>query len=247
MSVQHTISTNKLLLLDHGFIQLVDSMGSDLSVVNSARVSFGKRTEKLEGKDENLITYLAAHNHTSPFRHVQFQFHVKAPEAVARQWYKHVIGCSYSGGVTGSGEKDHGWNEISGRYVDLSDVEMYCPEQFRAQSINNRQASSGTLGDGDAQAASHAALTNHYKLCTETYRYLISIGVAKEQARLALPFGLYTEWYWTASLQAVAHFISLRQHPGAQWEIQQYAQAMEHLATSVAPYSLGALQSVEAK
>lgn len=242
MTDTRTVHSNRLLLLDHGFIQLVDSMGSDLSVVNSARVSFGKKCHELREQDEKLITYLAQHNHTSPFRHVQFQFHVKAPEAVARQWYKHVIGCNY-----GDGEKDHGWNEISGRYVDLSDTEMYIPDQFRAQARDNRQASAGTLGDGDAQQAAHSMVAMHNKACVDTYRYLLNLGVAKEQARLVLPFSLYTEWYWTASLQAVAHFISLRQHPGAQWEIQQYAQAMEHLATSVAPYSLGALQSAEAK
>jgi thymidylate synthase (FAD) len=224
-------------VLDHGFVRLVSSMGSDLTVVNSARVSFGKAIKKLEQKDTTLIDYLANHGHTSPFRHVQFQFHVKAPEFVARQWYKHVIGCGYTGGDWG-GEKDHAWNEISGRYVDQSEVDIYYPEIWRAQSANNKQASEGEIFD---QVLASHLYKDAVGQALVMYKELLLLGVAKEQARVVLPLGIYTEWYWTASLHAVAHFINLRTHAGAQWEIQQYANAIHHEAASVAPVSLDAL------
>ena len=102
-------------VLDKGFIEVVDSLGSDLTVVNSARVSFGKRKEKFDKSDERLVRYLAKHKHYSPFRHLQVQFHIKAPEFVMRQWYKHVVGIETT---SNSSTKDHAWNEISGRYVE---------------------------------------------------------------------------------------------------------------------------------
>src|ERR1044072_3599697 len=118
-----------------GSIELVDHMGSDLTVVNSARVSFGKRKTQLDESDTKLINFLAKHKHWSPFRHVQFQFHIKAPEIVGRQMYKHIIGADYA-------FKDHAWNEISGRYVEYDD-EFYIPSMYRKQSDSNKQASIG--------------------------------------------------------------------------------------------------------
>ena len=119
-------------VLDKGFVEVLDKLGNDLSVVNSARVSFGKRKETWDKSDERLVTFLAKHKHFSPFRHLQVQFHIKAPEFVMRQWYKHVVGIeTTSSSVT----KDHAWNEISGRYVPVE--EFYIPEIWRKQSKDN--------------------------------------------------------------------------------------------------------------
>ena len=122
-------------VLDKGFVEVIDTLGDDLTVVNSARVSFGKRKTKWDKSDERLVRYLAKHKHHSPFRHLQIQFHIKAPEFVMRQWYKHVVGIETT---SNSSTKDHAWNEISGRYVPVED--FYIPEVFRNnQRIINRQ------------------------------------------------------------------------------------------------------------
>jgi thymidylate synthase (FAD) len=229
-----TLTPRRIDLLDHGFIELVDSMGSDLTIVNSARVSFGKRKAKLSDGDRKLIGYLAEHKHWSPFRHVQFQFHCKVPEFVARQWYKHVVGIAYSEMPT----VDHAWNEISMRYVNASDFNFYTPDAFRAQSENNRQASTDTPVDDPALLADYQ---RHCESSLALYHRLVEKGVAREQARGLLPLSIYTEFYWTASLQALAHFIQLRRHEGAQYEIRLAADALERLAQSVAPVALNAL------
>ena len=122
-------------VLDKGFIEVIDTLGDDLTVVNSARVSFGKRKTKWDKGDERLVRYLAKHKHHSPFRHLQIQFHIKAPEFVMRQWYKHVVGIETT---SNSSTKDHAWNEISGRYVEYD--EFYQPEVYRKQSEDNKQA-----------------------------------------------------------------------------------------------------------
>ena len=214
-----------------GFIELVDSMGSDLTVVNSARVSFGKRKQVIEEEDSKLINYLSKHKHWSPFRHVQLQFHIKAPEIVGRQFYKHIVGSDYT-------FKDHAWNEISGRYL-VYDDEFYEPTKYRKQSKNNKQASTDEEVDHALAASTtyETALTHAYSC----YKTLIELGVSKEQARGVLPVSFYTEWHWTASLQAVINLIKLRDDSHAQWEIRQYALAMKDMAMSVAPVSVRSL------
>jgi len=232
---------NVYTLLDHGFVELVDSMGTDLTVVNSARVSFGKRKKDLSEGDKKLIKYLADHQHWSPFRHVQLQFHCKVPEFVARQWYKHVVGISYSEG--GNAAIDHAWNEISLRYVDASEFDVYIPSAFRKQSEDNKQASlDDTITDNgelrqEFKDQAQAALAQYHKL--------VEMGVAREQARGILPLSIYTEFYWTVSLQALVNFIKLRTHPGAQYEIRLYADALRKLAEPVVPVSFDALLGVE--
>ncbi len=221
-----------LKVLDHGFVELVDALGSDLTVVNSARVSFGKRKSKLSPADERLIRYLAVHKHWSPFRHVQIQFHCKVPEFVARQWYKHVVGISYSESPTA----DHAWNEISLRYVDASDFDYYTPSPFRKQSEDNKQASMDAPVD-DSEGNLHRRYEEHSQAALELYRTLVERGVAKEQARGVLPLNIYTEFYWTVSLQAIVNFIHLRKHPGSQFEIRQYANAVEQLTKFIVPVS----------
>lgn len=139
-SKQISIETNKSEILDKGFIQVIDKLGDDLTVVNSARVSFGKRKEKYDDNDRKLVKYLAKNKHWSPFRHMLVQFHVKAPEFVMRQWYKHVVGIETT---SSSSAKDHAWNEISGRYVPVTD--FYTPDNWRKQSEDNKQASQEVL------------------------------------------------------------------------------------------------------
>mgnify|MGYP003118232898 FL=1 len=217
-------------VLDKGFIEVVDSLGNDLTVVNSARVSFGKRKKYWDKSDERLVRYLAKHKHYSPFRHLQVQFHIKAPEFVMRQWYKHVVGIeTTSNGST----KDHAWNEISGRYVPVE--EYYIPEIWRKQSDDNKQASEGELGDEQNSRAIHyynTALTTTINM----YNRLINdLGVAKEQARVILPLSQYTEVYWTASFQAIMNFIELRNEKTSQIEIQEYAKVMLEQMKEVFP------------
>ena len=221
----------KSKVLDKGFIEVIDSLGNDLTVVNSARVSFGKRKTKFDKSDERLVRYLAKHKHYSPFRHLQVQFHLKAPEFVMRQWYKHVVGIETT---SNSSTKDHAWNEISGRYVEYD--EFYQPEVYRKQSEDNKQASEGQFekSEYDYQFVD-INWTNAHESCVSAYKQLIEIGMAKEQARCILPLTLYTEVYWTASFQSIMNFIELRDEKTSQIEIQEYARTMKDLMSDVYP------------
>lgn len=220
------MSHPEISVLDRGFVRLIDHMGTDLTVVNAARVSFGKRKEAFDDKDAELVGYLAEHEHTAPFRHAYLTFHVKAPIFVFRQWMKHRIASDF--------------NEISGRYVEFREDEFYVPEHFRQQAKVNKQGS-----EGEIDAANRAnALSTFQAACQQSvahYKQLIELGVCREQARCVLPLGLYSEVYWTASLQAVAHFLHLRLDGHAQWEIRQYAQAVRSLTEPLFPNSLTAL------
>ena len=195
-------------VLDKGFIEVVDVMGSDLSVVNAARVSFGKRKETMSPGDGKLIRYLWKHMHTSPFRHASIQFHLKAPIFVLRQWMKHQVGCA--------------WNEISGRYV-VFEPDFYVPANWREQHESNKQGSKGAITNQDAATEVYEATLRHQ---FDTYNDLLAQGVCKEQARMILPVATYSECYWTCSLQAIMHFLSLRLDAHSQWEIRQYAAAV---------------------
>lgn len=244
------IPANAIQVLDYGFVSLVDKLGTDLTPVNAARVSFGKVSTEFSEKDGKLITRLAnppegEEPHTAPFRHAMLQFHIKAPEFIMRQWYKHVVGCEWT-----SGERrfvDSAWNEISGRYVEY-DPEFYVPAQFRPQATKNKQASA----DGDLSNKELFTLQNSigdtpftvmdaYKLSISDsfswYKKLLNAGVSREQARCLLPVSFYSEVYWTCSLQAAAHFVKLRSHSGAQYEIQEYAKAIEKFMRDTFPVS----------
>lgn len=214
-------------VLDKGFIEVIDKLGSDLTVVNSARVSFGKRKETFDSSDRKLVKFLAKNKHWSPFRHMMVQFHVKAPEFVMRQWYKHVVGIETS---SSSSAKDHAWNEISGRYVPVSD--FYIPVNWRKQSENNKQASEGSIED---QNSANEIFNSAMNDILNSYQKLLDLGVAKEQARMLLPLNQYTEVYWTASFQAIMNFIDLRDEATAQWEIREYAIAMKELMYNIYP------------
>lgn len=216
----------EIKVLDKGFVRLIDHMGSDLSVVNAARVSFGKVKTVFEDGDAKLVDYLAEHEHTSPFRHTALTLHVKAPIFVFRQWMKHRIGSEF--------------NEISGRYVEFPEDEFFVPATFRQQAKVNKQGSEGEI----AEANRARALASYLASCREAvgyYKEMLSLGVCREQARCVLPLALYSEVYWTVSLQAVAHFIRLRADSHAQWEIQQYAAAVRQVVEPLYPVGLKAL------
>jgi len=220
----------EIQVLDKGFVRLIDHMGSDLSVVNAARVSFGKRKEAIDEGDAKLIRYLSGHEHTSPFRHTALTMHVKAPIFVFRQWMKHRIASEF--------------NEISGRYVEFPEDEFFVPALFRKQAKVNKQGSEGEI-DPEHRERALVAYLESCRGAVAHYKELISLGVCREQARCILPLGLYSEVYWTVSLQAVGHFIRLRSDSHAQWEIQQYAAAVRHLVEPLFPVSLAALLDSE--
>ena len=211
----------KIDVLDKGYIEVVDTLGDDLTPVNAARVSFGGRSEKFTDKDRRLSKFLIKHKHFSPFRHQHVMMIIKAPEFVMRQWYKHVVGIeTTSSSVT----KDHAWNEISGRYVEVE--EYYVPEVYRAQSDDNKQASEGEVEDQKGALQSWEDSIVHAKIF---YEGLLRRGVAKEQARAVLPLSQYTQVWWTASFQSIMNFIELRDEKTAQVEIQEYARALKEI------------------
>ena len=217
----------KLDVLDKGYIEVVDTLGDDLTPVNAARVSFGGRSDQFTDKDRKLSKFLIKHKHFSPFRHQHIQVIIKAPEFVMRQWYKHVVGIeTTSSHVT----KDHAWNEISGRYVPYD--EFYEPKEFRKQSEDNKQASDGLIDD---QVSATIKWRTSQMKSIETYKELLDMGMAKEQARSILPLTLYTKVWWTASFQSVMNFIELRDEATSQVEIQEYARALKEIMLEAFP------------
>ena len=217
----------KIDVLDKGYIEVVDKLGDDLTPVNAARVSFGGRSDTFEEKDRKLSKFLIKHKHFSPFRHQHVMFIIKAPEFVMRQWYKHVVGIeTTSAHVT----KDHAWNEISGRYVPYD--EFYEPTEFRKQSEDNKQASDGLVED---QIKATMMWREAQTKTIETYKELLDMGMAKEQARSILPLTVYTKVWWTASFQSVMNFIELRDEPTSQIEIQEYARALKEIMLDIFP------------
>ena len=219
----------KIDVLDKGYIELVDSLGDDLTPVNAARVSFDGFSKEFTDKDRKLSRFLIKHKHHSPFRHQHAMFIIKAPEFVMRQWYKHVVGIeTTSSHVT----KDHAWNEISGRYVPYD--EFYEPKEFRKQSEDNKQASDGLVDD---QVTATMKWREAQMKTIETYKELLDMGMAREQARSILPLTVYTKVWWTASFQSIMNFIELRDEATSQVEIQEYARAMKKIVLTLFPES----------
>lgn len=216
-------------VLDHGYIRTVHVMGTDLDVVNAARVSFDKEVSELSDKDEKLIEYLVKHKHDSCLRHCVMTFEVYAPLMVARQWYKHAVSSSHV-------DDQLGWNESSRRYVTENEV-FYIPraDEWRSAPQDKKQGS-----DQDLPSDAGAIYTRQMQRIVESslilYRMALSDGVAPEQARLLLPaYAMYVRWRWTASLNALLHFVSLRMDNHAQYEIQAYAQAIFDEVSSAYP------------
>tara|TARA_B100001123_G_scaffold1139_1_gene1570 strand:- start:1415 stop:2110 length:696 start_codon:yes stop_codon:yes gene_type:complete len=217
----------KIDVLDKGYIEVVDSLGDDLTPVNAARVSFGGRSEKFTNKDRRLSKFLIKHKHFSPFRHQHVMMIIKAPEFVMRQWYKHVVGIETT---SNHPTKDHAWNEISGRYVPYD--EFYEPTEFRKQSEDNKQASDGLIDDQKTTKLLWQTAQNH---SISAYNEMLDMGMAKEQARSILPLTVYTQVWWTASFQSIMNFIELRDEKTSQVEIQEYARALKEIMLEVYP------------
>lgn len=222
-------------VLDKGYVRLVDTMGNDLSVVNSARVSYNKSKDEMSQGDLKLIDFLAREDHTSPFRHAALQFEVYAPLMVARQWWKYIIGSAHQEPLTA-------WNESSRRYI-TEESEFYIPadNEWRSKPENTKQGS-GKVLDSEMGADLRQMLELHVQQGNERYNLAMELGVAPEQARLFLPaYGLYVRWYWTASLQGVAHFLNQRIEQDAQKEIQDYAKAVRELSVGAFPVAINKL------
>jgi thymidylate synthase (FAD) len=211
-------------VLDLGRVELLDTFGDDLTVVNAARVSYNKESTELTSKDEKLIKFLAEHNHVTPFFHPQIRMRLKMPIFVAREWYRHQIGFAR--------------NEVSRRYVDY-EPEMYCPELVRERDEKLKQGSK--LGAVSDNALAVAMIKNANESAAELYQELLDMGVAPEVARTVLPQGMYTEFIETGSLAAYARLCNLRLDPSAQWEIRQYAEAVSNLLREKFPVSWAAL------
>ena len=209
------INTLKLTYVHH--------CGSDLTVVNSARVSFAKFVEEfIEGKDDRLINFLAREDHHSPFNHSFLTCHVKAPIFVARQLAKH---------------KFMPWNEVSRRYVD-DPPEFYWPKEWRVRSVDKKQGSGGLLEDSSYIKMGEPDMENYF---TDLYFNLINdYGVAPEQARMILPLNTYTEWYWSGTLGAWMDMYNLRSKSDTQWETQQIALQAGDILQTYWPYSFEA-------
>ena len=197
-------------------------MGSDLSVVNAARVSFSKESNKFSEKDEKLINYLAKHNHWSPFGHASVQLHIKAPVFVARQLVKHQVGLV--------------WNEVSRRYVD-DEPEFFIPDQWRSRPENSKQ------GSGEEIIIYNIESTMQF--VKQTYQNLLKANVAPEMARMVLPQNMYTEWYWSGTLMAFARVCNLRCKDDTQFETQHIADCIDWHLHEKFPVSWGALRELD--
>jgi len=216
---------------DIGFVEYVSHMGSDTTVVNSARVSFGKHITDLDECDKKLIKYLIKHKHTSTLEHNVITFRFKVPLFIRSQHHRH---------------RTWSYNEISRRYTEF-DLEFYEPKQFRKQSESNRQASVDEWFDPECEIAGHPLcasdlLKQHHDASLYVYNKLLELGVCREQARGALPQSLYTEYYGTVNLNNLFKFIGLRLHEGAQWEIQQVAKACLEIVKDLFPITVEAYE-----
>jgi len=222
-----TDNKTKLYLSDQiGFVELLESFGDDLTVVNAARVSFDKESHVLTEGDKKLIHYLAKHDHVSPFFHPQIRLRIKMPIFVAREWYRHTIGLSR--------------NEVSRRYVDTP-PECWVPraEEIRERDPKLKQGSKATpVAESDEV---YQVLRTQTESALATYHTLLSSGVAPELARTILPQSMYTEFIETGSLAAYARICNLRLDPTAQKEIRDYATMIDTLMRDIFPVSWEAL------
>ena len=228
MTQQNEIIGNKnyIPLLNAGFVGLVDHMGNDDSIVQAARVSYGKGTKKVS-EDRGLIRYLVRHSHTTPLEMVTFKFHAKMPLFVARQWIRH---------------RTASVNEYSGRYSEMSE-DMYLPEleHIQPQSTNNKQGRSGEYTKDEQFRIQNDLIYNNQQDQTE-YKKLLDKNLAKEMARGVLSVNNYTTWYWQINLHNLFHFLKLRMDAHAQYEIRVFADAMYELIKPIVPIACEAFE-----
>ena len=237
-------SYNRTLFLYNdriGSVSFVDSMGTDLTIVNSARVSFGREKTELDQRDKRLIKYLVKHKHTSTFEHNVITFKFVVPLFVRSQHHRH---------------RTWSYNEISRRYTDKN-MQFYLPEVFRTQHESNRHASNpedlitpkvggeenGILSKSSMRMSD--ILSIRTRDCLEAYEMMVEKGVCREQARMVLPQNLYTEYYGTCNLSNLLKFIDLRTHEGAQWEIQKVAEACLEIASDLWPVAVESYRDIK--
>ena len=222
-----------------GSVDYVDHMGSDLTIVNSARVSFGKQKKTMDKRDEKLIKYLMEHKHTSTMEHNIVTFRFTVPLYVRSQHHRH---------------RTWSYNEISRRYTDV-DIRFYEPKSFRTQHESNRQASNTkelinpelNLGGGKYKMTAAEASVGLRNTSLELFNLLIESGVCREQARGILPQNMYTEYYGTVDLNNLLKFVELRTHDGAQWEIQKVAEACLDIAETLWPITINCYRETRGK
>ena len=212
-------------VLDHGFVRLIDYMGSDDAIVQAARVSYGEGTKKVQ-EDRGLIRYLLRHRHTTPFEMVEFKFHVKLPIFVARQWIRH---------------RSANVNEYSGRYSVMKE-EFYLPDEsdVRFQSTVNKQGRSKKEVPAELRQKFLDYQLKSQKESYSAYMEFVDSELARELARISLPLSLYTEWYWKIDLHNLFHFLRLRMDAHAQKEIQDYGKVMADMVKAVCPVAFEA-------
>ena len=215
-----------------GSVDYINHMGDDLTVVNSARVSFGVEKNKLDEKDKKLIKYLIKHNHTSTLEHCVITFRFTVPLFVRSQHHRH---------------RTWSYNEISRRYTD-EDIDIYELSEFRTQHNSNRQASNtDNMINPVLRCGSDcdSLVSMHHQMSFDLYHKMIDAGVCREQARGVLPQNLYTKYYGTVNLNNLLKFIELRTHEGAQWEIQQVALACLEIAKDLWPITIEAYKNIK--
>ena len=220
----------ELPVLDKGFVRLIDYMGSDESIVQAARVSYGAGTKKVS-EDRGLIRYLMRHSHTTPFEMVEFKFHIKLPIFIARQWIRH---------------RTANVNEYSGRYSVMED-EFYVPspDAIKFQSKSNKQGREEEEVPANLQQRVIEILTKGQRESYAIYENLLEDDIARELSRINLPLSLYTQWYWKIDLHNLLHFLKLRMDEHAQREIREYAVVIAGIAKAVVPVAWEAFEEYQ--
>lgn len=203
-------------VLDKGFVRIEEVAGTDLSIVNAAKVSFDKRSKEFGNDERKILHFLIREKHTSPLEHTMFRFHVKVPKVVVSEWHRHRIGVSY--------------NEVSGRYVSFEDREFYIPDHLRVQKGKPGNYRFERLKEDPTRQSMHLDFVAWLEWMGEQfrdgYKYFAGMGIAKEQLRLPIPFNFYTEMVFTCNVHSLMHFLTLRLGPNAMWEIRQYGLAL---------------------
>lgn len=227
MNTQNMPQLRQRKILNTGFVKLDSVDGDDLTVVQSARVSY-RGSVKGDEKDQRLIAFLLNNGHETPFEHVTFRFHIKCPIFVARQWFRH---------------RWASYNEVSGRYTVIQD-DFYIPTHFRTQLEKNYKYEN--LPEAKCNEL-YTKFENYHKAVYGFYKKLLEQGVAKEQARMILPQSMFTEFYWTVNARALMNFLKLRCDEHAQWEIQQYANTILDFFVEYMPWTANAFIKKEMK
>jgi thymidylate synthase (FAD) len=233
------VEANRIDVLDKGYVRLEAITGKDLSTVNSAKVSYDRKSFEFTDKEKRLIKFLAKHGHTSPFRHAFVTFEVYAPLMIARQWWKYIIGSGHEEFESGMQDPFTAWNESSRRYI-TEEPEFYLPSagEWRSAPENSKQ------GSGEPLPLERGKVWTEILLEVQTegidlYERAMEEGICAEQARLFLPaYGLFVRWYWSASVQGVAHMLNQRLAHDSQKEFQMYARAVYDIMIDHFPVSV---------